>query len=84
MGECKLSNNLIEGFIYQFLGFEKTEEQIYEAILERFGEDICASSDLNSKGIPKYKSKTRRVLINGKNNGIYLFNEANNKYRIPE
>jgi hypothetical protein len=84
MGECKLSNNLIEGFLYEFLSFEKTEDQIYEAILERFGEDVCASADLNSKGIPKYKSKTRRVLMNGKNNGIYLFNEANNKYRIPE
>jgi len=84
MGECKLSNNLIEGFLYEYLSHERTIEQIYEAILERFGEDVCASSDLNSKNIPKYKSKTRRVLVNGKNNGIYLFNEANSKYRIPE
>jgi len=84
MAECKLSNNLIEGFLFEYLGHERTIEQIYVAIFERFGEDVCASSDLNSKGIPKYKSKTRRVLVNGKNNGIYLFNEANNKYRIPE
>ena len=84
MAECKLSNNLIEGFLFEYLGHERTIDQIYEAILERFGEDVCASSNLNSKGIPKYKSKTRRVLVNGKNNGIYLFNEANNKYRIPE
>ena len=60
------------------------DSQIYVAILERFGEEVCASSDLNSKGVPKYRSKTRRVIVNGKNNGIYLFNEANNKYRIPE
>lgn len=84
MGECKLSNNLIEGFLYEFLIYEKTEEQIYTAILERFGEDVCASSELNSKGIPKYKSKTHRVLINGKHNGIYIFNEGTNKYHIPE
>ncbi len=83
MGECKLSNNLIEGFLFEFLSFEKTEEQIFVAILERFGEDVCASSELNSKGIPKYKSKTHRVLMNGKNNGIYIFNEGTNKYHIP-
>lgn len=84
MADCKLSNNLVEGFLYTYLSHERTIDQIYEAILERFGEEVCASSDLNSKGIPKYKSKTRRVLVNGKYNGIYLFNEANNKYRIPE
>ena len=80
----KLSNNLIEGFLFEYLSFERTIDQIYTAILERFGEDVCASSELNSKGIPKYKSRTRRVLENGKHNGIYLFNEATNKYKIPE
>lgn len=84
MGECKLSNNLVEGFLYQFLGFGKTEEQIYTAILERFGEDLCASSDLNSKGIPRYKSKTRKILDRGIHNKIYIFEEATNKYHIPE
>lgn len=84
MGEFKLSSNLIEGFLFQFLSFGKTEEQIYIAILERFGEEICAPSDLNSKGIPRYKSKTRKILGRGINNGIYIFEEATKKYRIPE
>lgn len=84
MGECKLSNNLIEGFLFEYLNFGRTIDQVYVAILERFGEEVCASSDLNSKGIPKYKSKTRRVLVNGKNNGIYLLDESTNKYKIPE
>jgi len=84
MGECKLSNNLIEGFLFTFLSHGKTIDQIYEAILERFGDEVCASSDLNSKGIPKYRSKTHRVIVNGTHNGIYLFDESTNKYHIPE
>ncbi len=84
MGECKLRSNLIEGFLYEFLSHERTSEQIYVAILERFGEEVCASSDLNSKGIPRYKSKTRKILDRGINNGIYIFEEAIKKYRIPE
>ena len=84
MGECKLSNNLIEGFLFEYLSFGRTIDQIYTAILERFGEDVCASSDLNSKGIPRYKSKTRKILERGIHNGIYIFNEATNKYKIPE
>jgi len=84
MSECTLRSNLIEGFLFEFLGFGKTEEQIYIAILERFGEELCASSDLNSKGIPRYKRKTRKILERGIHNGIYLFEESTKKYRIPE
>ena len=84
MSECKLRSNLIEGFLYEYLSHERTIDQIYTAILERFGEDVCASSDLNSKGIPRYKSKTRKILERGIHNGIYLFDEATNKYKIPE
>ncbi|MHA1718685.1 MAG: hypothetical protein ACTSWX_11885 [Promethearchaeota archaeon] len=84
MGECKLSNNLIEGFLFEYLGFGKKIDEIYDAILERFGTDICAPDDLNSKGIPKYKSKTHRVLENGKHNGIYIFDDGSKKYHIPE
>ena len=84
MSECTLRSNLIEGFLYEFITFGKTEEQIYIAILERFGEELCAPSDLNSKGIPKYKRKTRKILERGIHNGIYLFDEATNKYKIPE
>ena len=84
MGEFKLRSNLIEGFLYEYLSHERTIEQIYIAIFERFGEELCASADLNSKGIPRYKSKTRKILERGIHNEIYIFNEASNKYRIPE
>ena len=84
MGECKLRSNLIEGFLFEFLGFGKTIEQVYTAIFERFGEELCGSSDLNSKGIPKYKSKTRKIVERGIHNEIYLFDEATKKYKIPE
>ena len=84
MGECKLRSNLIEGFLFEFLAFGKNIEQIYTAIFERFGEELCASSDLNSKGIPRYKSKTRKILERGIHNRIYIFDEGTNKYHIPE
>ncbi len=84
MGEFKLRSNLIEGFLYEYLSHKRTIEQIYIAIFERFGEELCVSSDLNSKGIPRYKSKTRKILERGIHNGIYLFDEATKKYKIPE
>ena len=79
--KCTLTNNLIEGFLYEILDEWKDLDTIIKALHERFGDDVCVPSDVSKSGEPRYISKVKKTLERGKRNNIYVFDEATQRYK---
>ena len=78
----KLSNRLVEGFLFTFLVDWKSSDEICAAVLDHFGKDVCNPDEVGKDGSPKYQTKIENVLTMGVKNQVYEFDEANNKYKI--
>ena len=78
----RLTNKIIEGFLYLYLNDWKSEKEIYKAFLERFGDKTCNPSDLNDSGIPVFQNKVKKVLELGIRNNMYEYNAKESNYKL--
>jgi cyanate lyase len=81
---CSLTNNLIEGYLYEILTDWKDFDTIISMVHERFGDGVCMPSDLTKDGSKRYIRRVEKVLARGVMNDIYLHKEATNSYKIKE
>ncbi|MCF2140360.1 MAG: hypothetical protein K9W44_09940 [Candidatus Lokiarchaeota archaeon] len=79
--KCNLTNNLIEGFLYEILDNWLDFDTIEKMLLKHFGENICVPSDLTKHGEKRYIVKLKKTLKRGIMNKIYLFDEATQRYK---
>ncbi|UYP44938.1 hypothetical protein NEF87_001223 [Candidatus Lokiarchaeum ossiferum] len=79
-----LSNQLIEGFLYKFLTDWKNTDEIFSAILDNFGSEMCVPSELSKNGEIKYIHKTKSLLLRGCKNGIYSCDKNQTKFKKNE
>lgn len=77
-----LTTRLIEGFLFLYMQEWKSEEEIQNALLTKYGKDICKPEILTDDGIPKYHSKLRKCLALGVKNHMYQQDPANNTYKL--
>lgn len=82
--KCGLSNNLIEGFLYEFLAEWRDVEGIIDSVYDRFGEKMCVPGDLTNSGEKRYIRKVKKILTRGVMNSIYQYDEKSESYKNAE
>ena len=76
-----LTTRLIDGFLYLYLQDWKSEDEIGQALLKKYGDDVCCPTETTKDGTPKYRNKLRKSLAMGVKNHVYEFDSATEKYK---